>query len=82
MWGRMAFAPDGRMLAVLRGRNSNLKLVSVPDGKELAALDTGFPLCFSPDGTQLVTAAADARSLLVWDLRLIRQGLRAMNLDW
>jgi WD40 repeat protein len=82
MFGSMAFAPDGRILALLQGRHRIVKLISVPDGKELATLDTGMPLCFSPDGGQLVTAGEDHRSLLVWDLRLIRQELRAMKLDW
>jgi WD40 repeat protein len=65
MLGYMAFSPDGRMLALLHGRNRNVKLIPVPGGRELATLDTGLPLCFSPDGDQLVTAGEDLRSLLV-----------------
>ena len=80
--GYMAFSPDGRMLALLHGRNRNVKLISVPGGRELATLDTGRPLCFSPDGGQLVTAGEDCRSLLVWDLRRIRQELGVLGLDW
>ena len=82
MFGAMTFAPDGRILALLVGRHRSVKLVSVPDGKELATLDTGRPLCFSPDGGQLVTAGEDDRSLLVWDLRRIRQELGVLGLDW
>ena len=82
MFGRMAFSPDGRILALLRGRNSDVRLVSIPGGQELATLDTGPPLCFSGDGTLLATAGEDARSVLVWNLPLIRERLAALNLDW
>jgi WD40 repeat protein len=82
MSGRMAFSPDGRILALLRGRNSDVKLIAVPSGRELATLDTGPPLCFSDDGVLLATAGEDSRSVFVWDLALIRQRLVALNLDW
>jgi WD40 repeat protein len=82
MYGAMAFSPDSRMLALLRGRNSEVQLISVPDGVELARLDTGRPLCFSPNGRFLTTAGDDNRSIFVWDLRLIRQQLAALRLDW
>src|SRR5262249_27424541 len=36
----------------------------------------------SPDGSQLVTYAGRDRAMHVWDLRLIRQQLKAMDLDW
>jgi WD40 repeat protein len=82
MYGSMAVSPDSRLAAVLRGRNAGLQLVSIPEGRELAFLETGEPLCFSPDGTLLTTAGEDHRTLLVWDLRLIRSELRALKLDW
>jgi WD40 repeat protein len=78
----MAFSPDGRILAVLHGRNTGVKLISVADGQELATLKAGRPLCFSPDSSLLATAAEDLTSLLLWDLRLIRERLARMNLDW
>jgi len=82
MYGTMAFSADGLLLALLRGRNSEVRLISVPDGRGLATLETGPPLCFSRDGSQLATAGEDLRSVFVWDLRLIRQQLAALKLDW
>jgi WD40 repeat protein/tRNA A-37 threonylcarbamoyl transferase component Bud32 len=80
--GEFAFAPDGRMAALLIGLNRRVRLVSFPEGEEFATLDTGKPLCFSDDGSRLATAGPDERSLYVWDLRQIRQHLATMNLDW
>jgi eukaryotic-like serine/threonine-protein kinase len=34
MWGEMAFSPDGRVLALLHGRNMGIKLVSVSNSHE------------------------------------------------
>ncbi len=82
MYGAMAIPADSRMAALLRGRNRGVKLISLPDGHELATLDAGEPICFSRDGGQLATAGADHRTVLAWDLRLIRQELRALRLDW
>jgi len=82
MPGDMAFAPDGRMLALLRGRNTGVTLVSFPEAKELASLDTGRPLAFSPDGGQLLTTGESSRGLLLWNLRLIRHQLAALRLSW
>ena len=82
MFGRMAFAPDGRILAILHGRNSDVRLIALPAGQELATLDTGPPLCFSGDGSLLATAGEDLRTVFVWDLRLIHQRLAELNLDW
>lgn len=37
---------------------------------------------FTPDGTRLITSCIYARAVHVWDLRLIRQRLKDMDLDW
>jgi WD40 repeat protein len=82
MHGGIALSADPPMAALLHGRDRGLKLVSIPDGRELAFLDTGEPLCFSRDGSLLATTSEDHRNVLVWDLRLIRKELRALGLDW
>ena len=38
--------------------------------------------CFSPDGAQLAVPTQDSYSVHVWDLRRIRAGLKAIDLDW
>jgi WD40 repeat protein len=81
MYGCMVFSPDGRTLALVRGRNSDLKLVEADTGREWATLDAGEPLCFSPRGNWLVTSEADGL-LRLWDLRRIRQQLTTLKLDW
>jgi WD40 repeat protein len=82
MIGSMVFSPDGRMLALLHGRSARIKLVAATDGRELATLETGRALCFSPDDFRLATIADDGHSVLLWDLTLIRRQLAAMKLDW
>lgn len=80
--GAMAFAPTGTLLAVVHQRDSQVKLYAVADGQELGTLEAGIPLGFSPDGQRLVTLAEDERTLLLWDLALIRRQLAALKLGW
>lgn len=82
MIGSLVFSPDGRMLALLHGRSTRIKLVAAADGRELATLETGRALCFSPDGSRLATIADDGHSVLLWDLTLIHWQLATMKLDW
>jgi WD40 repeat protein len=81
MYGSMVFSPDGRTLALVRGRNSDLKLVEADTGREWATLEAGEPHCFSPRGNWLVTSEANGL-LRLWDLRRIRQQLADLKLDW
>jgi len=84
--GRMAFTPDGKVLAVKVSRDL-VRLVETSTKRVLADLEaTPRParvqgLCFSPDGTQLAVACG-TEGLRVWDLRRVRDGLAAMQLDW
>jgi len=80
--GNIVFAPDESFVVVIHDRSSDVKLLAVANGRELASLDTGKPLWCSPDGGLLAIAALDERSLLVWDLRSIRRYLATMKLDW
>jgi WD40 repeat protein len=78
------FSSDGKILAY-PARNS-IRLLAVPSLAELATLECPSPLIlgslsFSPDGSQLA-ATSGARLIELWDLRLVRQQLAAMKLDW
>jgi WD40 repeat protein len=78
----MAISAAGQTAAVTRGRNSGTTLIELASGRELAALPEGVPLGFSADGSHLAMCIEDAPSLLVWDLRRVREELAAMKLDW
>ena len=55
-----------------------------PDVLELVTLDDldqELPIAFSPDGGELVTYGLN-NTIRLWDLRLIRQELAEMGLDW
>jgi tetratricopeptide (TPR) repeat protein len=81
---RFTFSPDGRLLAI-NDELGVIRLVEITTGREVARL-TGpdaawyHPYCFSPDGTRLVSSGG--KGLYVWDLRLIRQKLKELGLDW
>jgi WD40 repeat protein len=82
--GGGTFSPDSRLLAIRDGSNE-IRLEETTTGREVARL-TGpeqvayFPTCFTPDGTRLI--ALSGSFLQVWDLRLIRQELKELGLDW
>jgi len=80
--GALAFSPDGTVLALLESRLTRIKLVAVPDGRELATLEEGVPVCFSRDGGTLASYEVESKRLAFRDLRLIRQQLATMQLDW
>jgi serine/threonine protein kinase/WD40 repeat protein len=81
-----AFSPDGAILAVESGAGS-IRLVDPDTGKEYARLedpnqDRARHITFSPDGTRLIATNDDSLSIHVWDLRMIRDKLAKMDLDW
>jgi len=81
-----AFSPDSTLLAVESGEGS-IRMVDPNTGNEYARLedpsqDRARHITFSPDGTQLITTNDDSRTIHVWDLRLIRERLTKLGLDW
>jgi WD40 repeat protein len=84
--GWVAFSPDGRLMA-LEMAPAVIHLKEVATARTLARLEDPFGdraswQGFTPDGTQLVVLANYASAVHVWDLRAIRERLKAMNLDW
>jgi hypothetical protein len=82
-WTCAAFAPDGAVVA-LGVAEHMIHLFVAGTEHELAALPTGHlvsHVCFSPDGTQLLMTYEPGVGEL-WDLRLIREELAELNLDW
>jgi WD40 repeat protein len=87
--GRTTFSPNSNLAAIYTGTGI-LVLVDHASGREVARLDDPHggvitAACFTPDGTSLVTFALVgdlARQIRVWDLRLLRKGLKELNLDW
>ncbi len=83
-----AFTADSKLMA-LEGEQGILALLDPATGHEYARLedpnlDRSEWYTFTPDGTQLVTSSSGDNGYLihVWDLRLIRQGLTRIGLDW
>jgi serine/threonine protein kinase/WD40 repeat protein/tetratricopeptide (TPR) repeat protein len=84
----LAFSADGKILAIVPDSLSAepVRLIDPSTGQQFATLALPYPervrwLCFSPDGSQLA-ACCSGHGIRVWDLRLIRQQLVDMGLDW
>ncbi len=83
--GRMAFTPDGSLLAITSS-NRIVQLLDPATAEEVATLTNPDPqmiswLCFSRDGSRLAVGAEN-HVLQLWDLRRIREELAPMGLDW
>jgi Tfp pilus assembly protein PilF len=78
--------PANGLLAVTDAL-SVIRLIDPENGRELFQL-TGpgatwyCPAYFSADGARLVATAGDRTGLVVWELRLIRQRLKELGMDW
>ena len=83
----VALAHGGALLATCDQRQTSIQLRDIPTGELVATLHSPIPnhiteLAFSPDDTQIAVAHFGTRELLLWDLRLLRQGLKDLGLDW
>jgi WD40 repeat protein len=84
--GAVAISPDNLCLAFGDSRGT-IRLVEIESGREIARL-TGpvrghyAVACFSSDGTKLLAEGPDHTAIYVFDLRLIREQLAALRLDW
>jgi serine/threonine protein kinase/WD40 repeat protein len=84
-WNFTAFSPDGRVMArTLEGHK--IQLLETLTEKPLATLEAPGAfvvgsLQFSPDGSHLAAEQID-HHVQLWNLRLIRQELKEMHLDW
>ena len=83
--GSAEFSPDGKLLAITVSP-SVVQLMDVTDWRPLARLqgpemDPVMVQGFTPDGGQLVVAQASGGAH-IWDLRLIREQLQMLGLDW
>jgi hypothetical protein len=83
--GALAFSPDGALLAVV---DSGRFIILMDSGSmevlarfEAPARHSIARLLFAPDGQHLVAVCTNDR-LQSWDVRLIREQLARMNLDW
>jgi WD40 repeat protein len=79
-----AFSPDSRVMARTDGHK--IQLLETSTEKPLATLEGPDSsdvarVKFSPDGAQLAAVLYD-QQVQLWDLRLIRQDLEQMRLDW
>ncbi len=84
-FGLSAFSPDNQLLAAVTTR-SVVRLTEASSGREVATLEMpdhlGISwLTFNPDSTKLAVAVTTG-PIQIYDLRLIRQELAAMHLDW
>ena len=84
-WNFTAFSPDSRVLARTLGGNK-IQLLETSTEKLIATLEAPgaigiWRFRFSPDGSHLAVVQWD-QQVRLWDLRLIRQELAQMNLDW
>jgi WD40 repeat protein len=81
--GAITFSGDSRVVATSLPSWGTM-LLDAGSGTELVTIDGEgheSPICLSRDGALLATAAEND-TLRLWDLRLVRQGLKEMGLDW
>jgi serine/threonine protein kinase/WD40 repeat protein len=85
MSAKISFTPDSRIVAILL-KDRLIHLVDPATGHQFATLESREPsnisaLAFHPTGTKLAACGWN-HMIQLWDLRLIRDQLAAINLDW
>jgi serine/threonine protein kinase/WD40 repeat protein len=83
--GAVAFTRDGKMAAIASSPRL-IQLIDPASGCKLATLAAPVAeelrsLCFTPDGERLLAGTVQG-GIQLWDLRRIREQLRALRLDW
>ena len=85
--GVVAFSSDSLLVAVTISAQL-VRLMDTANGNQLATLESSAPqnigsMEFSPNGSQLAMLGyGPVHYLQLWDLRLLREQLAAMKLDW
>jgi WD40 repeat protein len=84
--GTVAFSPDGSVMA-LELASAVVSLLDTETGRTLAKLEDPHQdrpswMSFTPDGSRFVIISKYARTIHVWNLRLLREQLATMELDW
>ena len=81
---RVAFSPDGRLLAFAGHEQEIIVLWDLRQGQEhqrFKGFDSGVAgLTFSPDGTRLVSSLTNT-SVLIWEVAAVRNAAKAGNRD-
>jgi WD40 repeat protein len=85
--GDSAFSDDGALLAISDEARGTIRLCDPNSGRDVARLACSvpswlLPVCFSPDGSLLVVYANETNTMHAFDLRLIREDLKQLDLDW
>jgi WD40 repeat protein len=84
--GHSVFSDDGRLVAV-RSSFATLQLIDPKTGATVADLQTpheeriGY-FCFNHQGDKLAVRYVTSNAAEIWDLRLIREQLKELDLDW
>jgi hypothetical protein len=80
-----AFTSDDRLVAVGEGYGV-VRLLECETGREVARLEVAdqtrlSPRAFAPDGGTLYAVGIENRLLYIWDVRLLRARLKALDAD-
>jgi WD40 repeat protein len=84
--GHSVFSDDGKLVAV-RSSFATLQLIDPKTGATVAELQTpheeriGY-FCFNHPGDKLAVRYVTSSAVEIWDLRLLREQLKDLNLDW